>query len=75
MRPGRRRPIRLRLTLLYSSLFLLAGAVLLAAAYGLVAHSLDTGPPPATSASKPAYLTQAIKLCKANARGPVAVDK
>jgi signal transduction histidine kinase len=75
MRAGRRRPIRLRLTLLYSSLFLLAGAALLAATYGLVARSLDTGPPPAASPSSQAYLTQAMKLCKATAGGPVAVDK
>jgi signal transduction histidine kinase len=75
MRPGRRRPIRLRLTLLYSSLFLLAGAVLLAATDALVARSLDTGPPPAASPSSQPYLTQAIKLCKATAGGPVAVGK
>ncbi len=42
LRVARRRPIRLRLTLVYSGLFLLAGAVLLAVTYGLVAQSLDT---------------------------------
>ena len=34
--PGRRRPIRLRLTLTYSGLFVLAGAALLAVTYLLV---------------------------------------
>jgi signal transduction histidine kinase len=37
-----RRPVRLRLTLIYSGLFLLAGAVLLAFAYGLVASVLPS---------------------------------
>ena len=40
-RPRRWRPrwtLRLRLTLLYGSLFLVAGTVLLAITYGLVAH-------------------------------------
>ena len=41
-----RRPVRLRLTLVYSGLFLAAGAVLLAVTYGLVAQSFDTAPPP-----------------------------
>ena len=35
-----RRPVRLRLTVLYSGLFLLAGAVLLSITYGLVAGIL-----------------------------------
>ena len=38
--PASRRPVRLRLTLVYSGLFLLAGAVLLAMTYGLVASTL-----------------------------------
>src|SRR5580700_2034539 len=37
-----RRPARLRLALIYSGLFLLAGAVLLAITYGLAASSLPT---------------------------------
>jgi hypothetical protein len=37
-----RRPARLRLALIYSGLFLLAGAVLLAITYGLAANSLPT---------------------------------
>jgi signal transduction histidine kinase len=36
-----RRPVRLRLALVYSGLFLLAGTVLLAVTYGLVADSLS----------------------------------
>ena len=36
-----RRPIRLRLTLVYSGLFVLAGVVLLAVTYALVAGSLN----------------------------------
>ena len=51
MRPraARRRPIRLRLTLVYSGLFLLAGVALLAVTYGLVAQSLQTGAAAAVS--------------------------
>ena len=45
--PPRRRPVRLRLTLVYSGLFLAAGVVLLAVTYGLVAQSLSTTPSPA----------------------------
>ena len=37
-----RRPVRLRLALIYSGLFLLAGAVLLTVTYVLVANSLPT---------------------------------
>ena len=51
---ARRRPVRLRLTLVYSGLFLAAGAVLLAVTYGLVAQSLSTTPPPAAPARRPA---------------------
>ena len=36
---SRRRPLRLRLTLVYTGLFLLAGAVMLAITYILVARS------------------------------------
>jgi signal transduction histidine kinase len=42
-RVTRRRPLRLRLTLVYSGLFLAGGAVLLAIVYGLVAASLASG--------------------------------
>jgi signal transduction histidine kinase len=41
-----RRPVRLRLALLYSGLFLLAGATLLAVTYGLVANTLRSTVPP-----------------------------
>ena len=37
-----RRPVRLRLALVYSGLFLIAGVVLLSVTYGLVADSLPT---------------------------------
>jgi signal transduction histidine kinase len=60
--PIRRRPIRLRLTLVYSGLFLLAGAVLLAVTYGLVAQSLDTSQP-AASAQAGTYGIPAGKIC------------
>jgi signal transduction histidine kinase len=40
-----RRPVRLRLALLYSGLFLLAGATLLAVTYGLVANTLRSTVP------------------------------
>jgi signal transduction histidine kinase len=39
--PRRRRSVRLRLTMLYASLFLAGGAALLGVTYGLVAHSLS----------------------------------
>jgi signal transduction histidine kinase len=45
-RPRRRRSARLRLTLLYTGLFVAAGAVLLGVVYGLVAHSLGNPRPP-----------------------------
>jgi signal transduction histidine kinase len=41
-----RRPVRLRLALLYSGLFLLAGTTLLAVTYGLVADTLRSTVPP-----------------------------
>ena len=74
-RPIRRRPIRLRLTLVYSGLFLLAGAALLAVTYGLVAQSLNTSLPAAVSAPSGSYLTQAVKACEGTPGGPVAVAK
>jgi signal transduction histidine kinase len=72
---ARRRPIRLRLTLVYSGLFLLAGAVLLAVTYGLVAQSLNTSLPAAVSAPSGSYLAQADKACEGTAGGPDAVAK
>ena len=51
------RKVRLRLTLLYAALFLVAGGALLAVTYGLVAASLPTTNPPA--------LTQAFRADQA----------
>jgi signal transduction histidine kinase len=73
---GRRRPVRLRLTLVYSGLFLAAGAVLLAVTYGLVAQSLSSTPPSAdTGPQASQYLTQALQLCKERGLDPIAMSK
>jgi signal transduction histidine kinase len=56
-----RRPLRLRLTLVYSGLFLLAGVVLLGTTYGLVAHSLGAS---VTVVGAP-YVNPAVKICSA----------
>jgi len=61
-----RRPVRLRLALLYSGLFLLAGAALLAVTYGIVANTLRSTVPP----QRIAAITDSsgsISSCKANA--------
>jgi signal transduction histidine kinase len=73
LRPAGRRPIRLRLTLAYSGLFLLAGAVLLGVTYGLVAQSLDTGQSAAASSTGGSYRAQAVKVCEATAADPAQV--
>ena len=65
-----RRPVRLRLTLVYSGLFLAAGAVLLAVTYGLVAQSLDTGLAAATSSPAAKYERQAVNICISSAPTP-----
>jgi len=77
MRPraARRRPIRLRLTLVYSGLFLLAGTALLAVTYGLVAQSLNTSLPSAVSSPYGSYLAQAVKICENTAGTPNQVAK
>ena len=62
--------MRLRLTLVYSGLFLLAGAVLLAVTYGLVAHSLDTSTSALTGAQVSQYLNSEIKTCEAKVSSP-----
>jgi signal transduction histidine kinase len=73
---ARRRPVRLRLTLVYSGLFLTAGAILLAVTYGLVAQSLSSTPPPAVTGSTASqYLNQALALCKKESPDPVALAK
>ena len=71
-----RRPVRLRLAIIYSGLFLLAGAVLLTVTYGLVADSLPT-----TAAASQAgkfladpSLYPGAKLCKENAKNPAQVE-
>ena len=75
-RRGARRPVRLRLTLVYSGLFLAAGVVLLAVTYGLVAQSLSTTPSPMVTSPKASqYLSQALQLCKAENLDPVAMAK
>ena len=61
-----RRPVRLRLALLYSGLFLLTGTMLLAVTYGLVADTLrSTVSPEQISAVKQA--TGSTDSCKAGA--------
>jgi signal transduction histidine kinase len=73
---ARRRPVRLRLTLVYSGLFLAAGAVLLGVTYGLVAQSLSTtSPPAATNPKTSQYLDQALQACKVEYLDPVARAK
>jgi signal transduction histidine kinase len=79
--PGflRRRPVRLRLALIYSGLFLLAGAVLLTVTYGLAANTLPAGPSDNLSA-KAAQLVNSgkypsLKICKGNATSPQATEK
>jgi signal transduction histidine kinase len=70
---ARRRPVRLRLTLAYSALFLLAGAALLAVTYGLVAHSLNTSVVAAVSSPSTKYHSQALQLCESSAATPAEV--
>ena len=73
---GGRRPVRLRLTLIYSGLFLAAGAALLAVTYGLVAQSFNSVPPSATAISKASqYVDQALRACKSENLDPVAMAK
>jgi signal transduction histidine kinase len=68
-----RRPVRLRLALLYSGLFLLAGATLLAVTYGLVADTLRSTVPP----QKVAAITRSsgpTDKCKASATTPAQTE-
>jgi signal transduction histidine kinase len=60
----RRRPVRLRLTLVYSGLFLLAGVVLLGVTYGLVADSLSSTPYPSASSPSPSQENPADSICQ-----------
>jgi len=68
-----RRPVRLRLALLYSGLFLLAGTALLAVTYGLVANTLRSTVPPEQIAA----ITQSsgpTDNCKASATTPAQAE-
>jgi len=68
-----RRPVRLRLALLYSGLFLLAGAALLAVTYGVVADTLRSTVPP----QKVAAITRPgspSDKCKASATTPAQTE-
>jgi signal transduction histidine kinase len=73
--PAGRRPVRLRLTLVYSGLFLAAGAALLAVTYGLVAQSLSATPPPATVSQASKYVDQALRGCKSENLTPAEMAK
>ena len=73
--PTGRRPVRLRLTLVYSGLFLAAGVVLLAVTYGLVAQSLSTTPPSASVSPSSKYVDQAVATCKSENLSPAAMAK
>jgi signal transduction histidine kinase len=68
-----RRPVRLRLALLYSGLFLLAGAAMLAVTYGLVANTLrSTVPRQQVTAITRSAGTE--DTCKANATTPAQAE-
>jgi signal transduction histidine kinase len=69
-----RRPVRLRLALVYSGLFLIAGVVLLSVTYGLVADSLPTT---ASSLQVGKVLDgayPAAKICKEKATTPAETE-
>ena len=70
-----KRPVRLRLTLVYSGLFLAAGAALLAVTYGLVAQSLASTTPTAAVSKATQYVDQALRACKAENLHPAAMAK
>jgi signal transduction histidine kinase len=76
-----RRPVRLRLALIYSGLFLLAGAVLLTVTYALAANTLPAGSPSNLSAKEVQlvnsgeYPSLSLKVCQENATSPQALEK
>jgi signal transduction histidine kinase len=77
-----RRPVRLRLTLIYTSLFLLGGVVVLGAAYGLVAGTLATktslaGPTAGKPIAGPVIGADPslVELCKSGRAAPVMQGK
>jgi signal transduction histidine kinase len=65
MRRRRPRTVRARLSVLYASLFLLAGAALLGVTYGLVASSI---PEPRAAPAGVAAIRAAVATCKEEAR-------
>jgi signal transduction histidine kinase len=67
------RGIRARLTLIYTSLFLVGGAVLLGLTFGLVAHSLNTGTGAVQARQAPSQAL--LKECKQEATQHVAVKQ
>ena len=79
--PGflRRRPVRLRLALIYSGLFLLAGAALLTVTYGLAANTLPTGPSGNLSAKAVQLVNSgkypSLEICRETAASPQATEK
>jgi signal transduction histidine kinase len=62
-----RRPVRLRLALVYSGLFLIAGFVLLTVTYGLVADSLPTTASPIQVGKTLSDEYPGVKACKEQA--------
>jgi signal transduction histidine kinase len=62
---ARRRPVRLRLTLVYTGLFLLAGAALLTVSYVLVAQTPGISQPKVTSSQVSQYTSAALEECLA----------
>jgi signal transduction histidine kinase len=74
--PRKRRPLRLRLTLTYTSLFLLAGAILLAIPYGLVARGKpDLGASLSQAAQNQAFKRACNKALKAGNASPATIAK
>jgi signal transduction histidine kinase len=67
---ARRRPVRLRLTLLYTGLFLLAGAALLTVSYVLVAQTPGISQPSVTSQQVSQYTGAAYKACLSKSDTP-----
>ena len=65
-----RRPVRLRLALVYSGLFLIAGAALLTVTYGLVADSLSSTASPLQVSKVANGEFPGLEICKANATNP-----
>jgi signal transduction histidine kinase len=76
-----RRPVRLRLALIYSGLFLLAGTLLLAVTYGLVADSLSSSANVSQRQAYPAPSPQAFEgsklyqICKSGKAEPYQLAK